>query len=83
MPKGKPGEHPPRRHSFNPMYLAAVAEVIAGDPTFSQGVDVTGWGDELDPVMLTSAKGARFVVMPMKGPLAPPEFRPSGSAAPV
>lgn len=74
MPKGKQGDVPPH-YSINPSYLAAVAEVIAGHPADdhggrSAGVDITGWGGELTPMMMTSARGARFIVMPMKGPIS-------------
>lgn len=82
MPKGRPGGAPPSKYAFNAQYFADVAEVIRGgdvavdigEPGWGRdhgGVDITGWGDELDPVELTSGRGARFVIMPMRGPLAP------------
>lgn len=63
-PKGKSGQAPPAVYSVNPAYYAAVAEVLA-DESLDLGVDVTAWGDELDPLVLTSGRGIRFIIMPM------------------
>lgn len=77
IPRGQHGA-PPLTYSINPGFFADVAEVIAASPieddfggTGGQcGVDITGWGSSLDPVMLTSSQGVRFILMPMRGPLA-------------
>jgi hypothetical protein len=77
IPMGKHGA-PPVTYSLNPAFFSDVAEVIAASPieddfggTGGQcGVDITGWGSPIDPVMLTSSQGVRFILMPMRGPLA-------------
>lgn len=64
---------PPNGIILQPRYLAAVSEVLAAsnDDGSSSGVEVTGWGPEvngeqLDAITFKSRSGIVFVIMPMR-----------------